>query len=39
MYVLFRPEDVAEAAVFLASFPSSALAGQSLIARHGWRMP
>lgn len=30
--------DVAEAAVFLASFPSNALTGQSLIVSHGWRM-
>ena len=31
-------EDVAEAAVFLAAFPSNALTGQSLIVSHGWYM-
>jgi len=31
-------EDVAEAAVFLAVFPSSALTGQSLVISHGWCM-
>jgi 3-hydroxybutyrate dehydrogenase len=31
-------EDVAEAAVFLAAFPSNALTGQSLIVSHGWCM-
>lgn len=31
-------EDVAEAAVFLASFKSNALTGQSLIVSHGWSM-
>lgn len=31
-------EDVAEAAVFLASFGSNALTGQSLIVSHGWCM-
>jgi 3-hydroxybutyrate dehydrogenase len=31
-------EDVAEAAVFLAAFPSNALTGQSLIVSHGWSM-
>ncbi|MFO0961052.1 MAG: 3-hydroxybutyrate dehydrogenase [Isosphaeraceae bacterium] len=31
-------DDVAEAAVFLASFPTSALTGQSLIISHGWHM-
>lgn len=30
--------DVAEAAVFLASFPSNALTGQSLVVSHGWFM-
>ena len=31
-------EDVAEAAVFLAAFPSNAMTGQSLIVSHGWCM-
>jgi 3-hydroxybutyrate dehydrogenase len=31
-------EDVAEAAVFFASFPSKALTGQSLVVSHGWFM-
>ena len=31
-------EDVAQAAVFLASFGSNALTGQSLIVSHGWSM-
>jgi 3-hydroxybutyrate dehydrogenase len=31
-------EDVAEAALFFASFPSNALTGQSLIVSHGWFM-
>jgi 3-hydroxybutyrate dehydrogenase len=31
-------EDVAEAAVFFASFGSNALTGQSLIVSHGWAM-
>ena len=31
-------EDVAEAAVFFASFNSNALTGQSLIVSHGWLM-
>lgn len=31
-------EDVAEAAVFLASFESNALTGQSLLISHGWHM-
>lgn len=31
-------EDVAEAAVFFASFASNALTGQSLIVSHGWSM-
>jgi len=30
--------DVAEAAVFLAAFPSNALTGQSLVVSHGWHM-
>jgi NAD(P)-dependent dehydrogenase (short-subunit alcohol dehydrogenase family) len=30
--------DVAEAAVFLASFASNALTGRSLIVSHGWCM-
>ena len=31
-------EDVAEAALFFAAFPSNALTGQSLIVSHGWFM-
>lgn len=31
-------EDVAELAVHLAAFPSSALSGQSLVVSHGWHM-
>jgi 3-hydroxybutyrate dehydrogenase len=31
-------EDVAEAAVFFASFPSNALTGQSMVVSHGWFM-
>lgn len=31
-------EDVAEAALFFAAFPSAALTGQSLIISHGWAM-
>jgi 3-hydroxybutyrate dehydrogenase len=31
-------EDVAEAALFFASFPSNALTGQSLVVSHGWFM-
>jgi 3-hydroxybutyrate dehydrogenase len=31
-------EDVAEAALFFASFPSNALTGQSLVVSHGWYM-
>ncbi|MGA9084823.1 MAG: SDR family oxidoreductase, partial [Pseudolabrys sp.] len=31
-------EDVAEAAVFFASFNTNALTGQSLIVSHGWSM-
>jgi 3-hydroxybutyrate dehydrogenase len=31
-------EDVAEATLFFAAFPSNALTGQSLIVSHGWSM-
>ncbi len=31
-------EDVAELAIFFASFPSNALTGQSVIVSHGWHM-
>ena len=31
-------DDVAETAVFLASFPSNALTGQSIVVSHGWHM-
>lgn len=31
-------DDVAEAALFLAAFPSNALTGQSLVVSHGWFM-
>lgn len=31
-------EDVAEVAVFFATFPSNALTGQSVVATHGWHM-
>ena len=31
-------EDVAEAALFLAAFPSNALTGQSVVVSHGWFM-
>ena len=31
-------EDVAQLAVFLASFPSKALTGQSMVVSHGWHM-
>ena len=31
-------EDVAEAALFFAAFPSNALTGQSLVVSHGWFM-
>ena len=31
-------EDVAEVAVFLATFPSNALTGQSVVVSHGWFM-
>jgi 3-hydroxybutyrate dehydrogenase len=30
--------DVAETAVFFASFPSNALTGQSIVVSHGWHM-
>ncbi|GGY05944.1 3-hydroxybutyrate dehydrogenase [Litchfieldella qijiaojingensis] len=31
-------EDVAQTALFLASFPTNALTGQSIVVSHGWRM-
>jgi 3-hydroxybutyrate dehydrogenase len=31
-------EDVAEVAAWLASFPSNALTGQSIVVSHGWHM-
>jgi 3-hydroxybutyrate dehydrogenase len=31
-------QDVAETAIFLASFPSNALTGQSIVVSHGWFM-
>lgn len=31
-------EDVADTALFLASFPSNALTGQSIVVSHGWSM-
>jgi 3-hydroxybutyrate dehydrogenase len=31
-------EDVAQVALFLAAFPSSALTGQSIVVSHGWHM-
>jgi 3-hydroxybutyrate dehydrogenase len=31
-------QDVAQAALFFASFDSSALTGQSLVVSHGWFM-
>jgi 3-hydroxybutyrate dehydrogenase len=31
-------EDVAEVALFFASFPSNALTGQSMVVSHGWFM-
>lgn len=31
-------QDVAEGALFFASFQSSALTGQSLVVSHGWSM-
>lgn len=30
--------DIAETAIFLASFPSNALTGQSIVVSHGWHM-
>jgi 3-hydroxybutyrate dehydrogenase len=30
--------DVAETAVFLAAFPTTALSGQSIVVSHGWHM-
>jgi 3-hydroxybutyrate dehydrogenase len=30
--------DVAQAALFLASFPTNALTGQSIVVSHGWHM-
>ncbi|HEX2651344.1 MAG TPA: SDR family oxidoreductase, partial [Burkholderiales bacterium] len=30
--------DVAQVALFLASFPTNALTGQSIVVSHGWRM-
>jgi len=33
-----KKADVAEVAVFLASFPTNALTGQSLNITHGWHM-
>jgi len=30
--------DIAEIAVFFASFPTNALTGQSVVASHGWHM-
>jgi 3-hydroxybutyrate dehydrogenase len=31
-------DDVAQAALFLAAFPSNALTGQSVLVGHGWFM-
>jgi 3-hydroxybutyrate dehydrogenase len=31
-------EDVAQTALFLASFPSNALTGQRVVVSHGWRV-
>jgi 3-hydroxybutyrate dehydrogenase len=31
-------QDVAQAALFFAAFPSNALTGQSLVVSHGWFM-
>jgi len=31
-------QDVAEVALWLASFPSNALTGQSIVVSHGWHM-
>jgi 3-hydroxybutyrate dehydrogenase len=36
--VFTTTEDVAQLALFLASFPSAALTGQSFIVSHGWSM-
>lgn len=33
-----QASDIAEVALFLASFPSNALTGQSIVASHGWFM-
>jgi len=30
--------DIAEVALFLASFPTNALTGQSIVVSHGWHM-
>jgi 3-hydroxybutyrate dehydrogenase len=35
---LTLPSDVADVAVFLASFPTMALTGQSFVVSHGWHM-
>lgn len=32
------PQDVAQTARFLATFPTNALTGQSIVVSHGWRM-
>jgi 3-hydroxybutyrate dehydrogenase len=32
------PDDIARVAVFLASFPTHALTGQSIVVSHGWHM-
>jgi 3-hydroxybutyrate dehydrogenase len=32
------PRDIAHVAVFLASFPTHALTGQSIVVSHGWHM-
>jgi 3-hydroxybutyrate dehydrogenase len=37
--VFTTTEDVAQMALFLASYPSAALTGQSFIVSHGWYMP
>jgi 3-hydroxybutyrate dehydrogenase len=31
-------EDIAQTALFLATFPSAALTGQSVVVSHGWFM-
>ena len=31
-------QDVADVAMFLATFPSNALTGQSIVVSHGWSM-